>query len=77
MPDFVTTKVGDLSGAVSLMPICGDKDPSALADFWEEGFVRGSYVCGDVLPIDAISDAASTEFFDDLGAVPVFVKVES
>jgi len=77
MPDFVTTKVGDLSGTISLMPICGDEYPSALADFWKEGFVGGSYVCGDVLLIDAISYSASTELFDDLGAVPVFVKVES
>ena len=59
------------------MPICSDEYPSALADFREEGFVGSSYVCGDVLLVDAISDAASTELFDDLRAVPVFVKVES
>lgn len=59
------------------MPIRGDKDPPVLTDLGEEGFVRCSHVRGDVLLIDAISDAASMKLFNDLGAVPVFVKVES
>ncbi len=76
MPNFIAEEISDFAGTVSLMPICGDKDPSALADLRKEGFIGCSCVRRDVLLIDAISDAALMKFFDDLRAVPVFVKVE-
>jgi hypothetical protein len=77
MPDFVATKVGNFSWAVSLMPIRRDKNPSALADFWEESLIGCPCVRRDVLTIDTIPDAASVKLVDDFGAVPVLVKVES
>jgi hypothetical protein len=76
VPNFVAAEVSYLAGTVSLMPICGDKDPSALADLRQESFVGCSCIRGNVLLVDAISDPALMKFFDDLGAVPVFVKVE-
>lgn len=76
MSDFVAAQIGDFAWTIALMPVCGDQNPATLADLWEQSFVGGASVGGDVLFINAVANAAFMKFFDDLGAVPVFVKVE-
>lgn len=77
MLNFVAAKIGNFSWAVSLMPICRDENPSALADSWEKGLIGCPCVRRDILPIDAIPDTASMKLVDDFRTVPVLVKVES
>jgi hypothetical protein len=74
--DFVTAEIGGLAWTIALMPVCGNQNPAALADLRKKRFVCRARVGSYVLLVDAVPNAASMKFLDDLGAVPVFVKIE-
>ena len=77
MPDFVPSKICDFAGAVPLMPVRSDQDPSVSTDKWKESFVWRTSVRLNILLVNAVTDTASAKFVHDFRAVPVFVKVES
>lgn len=58
------------------MPVSGNKNPPVFTNLGEQGFVRRSCVCWDVLPIDPRPNPAPMKLVKDFGAVPVFVKIK-
>jgi hypothetical protein len=76
MSDSIAAKIGDFAWTIALMPVCSNQNPAAFADLWEKSFVGSAGVGGYILLVDAVANAASMKFIEDLGAVPVFVEVE-
>jgi hypothetical protein len=76
MPDLVASQVGDFSGSVPLVPVCGDQHPAVLADFGQEGFVGGSHIWRDVLLINSMSNVSSAELIENFRTVPILIEVK-
>ena len=76
MPDFAPSEIVDFAWTIALMPVFSNQNPAAFADLWEKSFVGSAGVGSYILLVDAVANAASMKFIEDLGAVPVFVEVE-
>ena len=76
MPDFVAAEIGNFSGSIALVPVCGDQHPTVLADFGKEGFVGSSDIWRYVLLVNAMSNVSPAELIENFGTVPILIEVE-
>ena len=72
----MAAEIGDFSGSIALVPICGNQYPTVLADFGQEGFVGGSDVCRYVLFVNAMSDVSSAELIENFRTIPILIEVK-
>jgi len=73
MPDFVAPQVGNFSGSITLVPVCGDQYPTVLAYFGEECLIRRSDIRRYVLLINPMSNVGSAELIENFRTVPILI----